>query len=94
MLVQTQTKSKARLPLLIVLGALFLATGILLYRTYFVQTDIELTNADLVLPASAFQTTFDTDILEDVRIKGLRMHGSAEVQVQERGRNADPFQAF
>jgi hypothetical protein len=94
MLVQTQTKSKARLPLLIVMGVLFLATGVLLYRTYFVATDIDLAPPPLSVSSSSFQTTFETDILEDVRIKGLRMHGSAEVQVQERGLKDNPFQAF
>ena len=93
MLVQTQVKSKSRLPLLIVLGLVFLVTGVVIFRTYFTEPDIDLTPPELTVQGS-FSTTFDTDVLEDVRVKGLQMHGSAEVQVQERGRKPNPFQPF
>lgn len=94
MLVQTQTKSKSRLPLLIVLGLVFAVTAVVIYRTYFGQTDIDLSPPELTVNGAGFATTFDTDVLEDVRVKGLQMHGNAEVQVQERGRKPNPFQPF
>lgn len=95
MLIQSAAgKSKSRLPLLIVLGLLFLGTGFVIFRTYFSQADIDLTPADVSLPSSRFNTSFDTKVLDDSRVKGLRMHGVAEVQVQERGQKPNPFQPF
>lgn len=79
---------------MIVLGLVFAVTAIVIYRTYFVQPDIDLNPPELTVGNAALQTTFDTDVLEDVRVRGLQMHGSAEVQVQERGRKPDPFQPF
>ena len=49
MLVQTQVKSKSRLPLLIVLGLVFLVTGVVIFRTYFTEPDIDLTPPELTV---------------------------------------------
>ncbi|MBI4122115.1 MAG: hypothetical protein HY461_02180 [Parcubacteria group bacterium] len=94
MLIQTKTTSKLRLPLLVVLGILAMATIYILVRTYASSPDADLTAPSLVPAVAGFKTNFQTKVLDDVRLKGLRMHGPAEVQVQERGQKADPFQPF
>ena len=92
MLIQTQTKSKSRLPLLIVLGILMVVTIVVAYRTYFGGVGVEITN-DLTVPQASISTNFDDSVLKDVRVKGLKQYGPADVQVSDRGRS-DPFVAF
>lgn len=93
MLVQTQKKSKSQTPLLIVLGIIFIITGIVVFRVYFTSPDIDVVG-DVQLPTAAVTTTFDTSVLQDVRFTGLRQYGAATVDVVDRGRKPDPFQAF
>lgn len=94
MLIQKQTKSKSRLPLLILLGVVFAITIFVGYRTYFSTPDIASTSG-VQLPASAtINTQFDTSVLQDARLRALRTYGAPEVQVVERGRKANPFEAF
>ncbi len=92
MLIQTQTKSKSRLPLLIILGILGVITIVVAFRAYSGGGDITPV-ADLQV-APSISTNFDTTVLNDVRIKGLKQYGPSEVQVAERGRRPDPFVAF
>lgn len=93
MLIQTQTKSKSRLPLLIILGLLFIVTGVVAYRTYFTEPDLGPVG-EVQAPTAAISTQFDVSVLSDARLRSLRTYGPAEVQVADRGRKANPFQAF
>lgn len=93
MLIQTQKKSKAQLPLIILLLIVGSVTAVVAYRTYFGGTDIDI-NADIAVPTAAISPSFDTKVLEDVRVRGLRQNGVPEVMVNDRGRKPDPFAAF
>ena len=94
MLIQTQAKSKSRTPLLIVLGLLVVITIIVAYRASSGGSSGEIAAPDMQVPIGTIITTYSTDILNDVRIKGLKHFGAADVQVAERGRRPDPFAAF
>ena len=93
MLIQKQTKSKSRTPLLIVLGLVFVVTIVVAFRTYFSEPDLG-PAGEVQAPSSTISTQFDTSILQDSRLRSLRTFGAADVQVVERGRKANPFQAF
>jgi len=93
MLIQTQKKSKTQTPLIILLILVGGVTAVVAYRTYFGGSDIDI-NADIAVPTAAISPTFETKILEDVRVQGLRQNGVPEVLVSDRGRKPDPFAAF
>jgi hypothetical protein len=90
MLVQVNQPSSGRLWKLLAVGGVLLLIGLGVYWWTSSSEDVDL---GAPASASAFSTTFDTSVLNDVRFKGLVAHGS-DVQVSERGRNADPFHAF
>ncbi len=93
MLIQTQKKSKTQTPLIVLLLLVGGVTAVVAYRTYFGGTDIDI-NADIAIPTATISPTFDTKVLEDVRVRGLRQNGAPEVLVNDRGRKPDPFAAF
>ncbi len=93
MLIQKQVKSKSQTPLLIVLGLVMAVTGVVFYRTFVSEPSIE-GGVTAQLPRAAVSSNFDTSVLEDVRLQSLRTYGSPDVQVTDRGRNANPFLAF
>ncbi len=76
--------------------AIMLATVLFLY--FFVirdtNSEAETVGATTLVPSGKIDTSFKTDIFEDSRIKNFKQYGPATVQVNERGRKADPFLAF
>lgn len=64
-----------------------------MYRTYVSEPVIE-SGVDVQVPRSAVSSSFDTSVLDDVRLKSLRTYGDPDVQVADRGRKPNPFLAF
>lgn len=98
MLIQKKVNKKKNTILAIVAVVFFIVTVGLIF--YLLRSDSEEPPPDLgAQGTSPFLPTqvapkFSTEILDDARIKELKLHGPAEVQVQLRGRKDDPFAAF
>ena len=71
-----------------------IVTAGVVYYVFFTQPIVNLVNADQVLQRRSIDTSFQTEILENDKLKDLRLFGLQEVKVQLRGRKSDPFEAF
>lgn len=98
MLVQKKVSSKKNLVLGIVLIVVLVATVLFLYFTVIRQPEADLglagATGQALLPSSRLDTTFETELFEDPRVQNLKQYGPAIVEVVERGRKANPFEAF
>ena len=93
MLVQKGSSKKRTSVLAAVAIVLLLATAGVVYYVFFTEPDVDTVSAD-VRPVPTIQTTFPVSILENEKLKALKLYGPAEVTVSERGRKANPFEAF
>lgn len=97
MMIKKQTSPKKNLLLGAVAGAILLATLVFLYFTILREPAADLNGAGALgqlAPIRKIDVNFQTELFEDPRIEGLKQYGPETVEVTERGRKADPFEAF
>ena len=93
MALQKTSKNRQKI-LLIVLAVVFVFSVGFMYWVYWYEpvfvNDVSLQNQS----ANSSKSRISTEILNDIRVKSLELHGPGEVQVEFRGSNANPFQSF